>query len=184
MKILMIVANPNPESFSFAIAEKCQDLALANHHDVKVLDLYREKHQQPFHYLIDNAKEVIPREMKYFQEKIRWADELIFVFPVWWGSMPAILKNFIDWNFSSGFAYEYENSRPRGLLTDKSVRVFATAGTPTIVYTLSGARRRLKQTLKKQIFEFCGMQLKAFNLYGGMNRKNTDTRRILDKVHM
>jgi len=42
------------------------------------------------------------------QKKMSKADEYIFIFPVWWGGMPAILKNFFDTNLSSGFAFEYE----------------------------------------------------------------------------
>jgi NAD(P)H dehydrogenase (quinone) len=36
---------------------------------------------------------------KKIQAKITWADELIFIFPIWWGDAPAIVKNFIDCNF-------------------------------------------------------------------------------------
>lgn len=55
------------------------------------------------------------------------ADELVFVFPIWWGDAPAILKNFIDCNFHSGFAFRYENGRPIGLLKGKSARIIATS---------------------------------------------------------
>ncbi len=182
MKTLIIVANPNTDSFSFGIANKYKELALLKHHQVKMIDLYRDNNQQPFHYFINTEKEEVTKEMKYFQEKILWADELVFVFPVWWGSMPAILKNFFDWNFNSGFAFKYVNSRPKGLLTNKTVKVFTTAGTPTLIYTLSGAKRRLKNTFKKQIFEFCGMKLVEFNLLGGMNTKNVNTQKMLGRI--
>jgi len=182
MKTLIIVANPNTDSFSFAIANKYKELASIKHHQVVILDLYRDKNQQPFHYLIETEKEDVTKEMKYYQEKIKWADELIFVFPVWWGSMPAIMKNFIDWNFNSGFAFKYVKSRPKGLLNNKTVKVFTTVGTPTLIYILSGAKKRLKNTLKKQIFEFCGMTLVEFNLFGGMNTKNVNTKKILDRI--
>jgi NAD(P)H dehydrogenase (quinone) len=42
------------------------------------------------------------------QEKILWADEIVLVFPIWWGDMPAIMKNWMDCNFMSGFAFKYE----------------------------------------------------------------------------
>jgi NAD(P)H dehydrogenase (quinone) len=45
---------------------------------------------------------------KLFQEKIKNSDELIFVFPIWWGNMPAIMKNFFDTNFEAGFAYKFQ----------------------------------------------------------------------------
>jgi putative NADPH-quinone reductase len=45
--------------------------------------------------------------IKSIQEKIKNSEELIFVFPVWWGSMPAVMKNFFDSVFITGFAFEY-----------------------------------------------------------------------------
>ena len=181
MKTLIIVANPRIDSFSFAIAKKYEELALNKGYSTKKIDLYKNTNQQPFYIPIENKKENITKEMLYFQDKINWADELVFVFPVWWGGMPAILKNFIDWNLSKGFAFEYKNSRPNGLL-DKKVKIFTTTGTPSIIYAISGAKNRLRNTLKKQIFKFCGMKLIEFNIYGGINKKETNTKKILDKI--
>jgi putative NADPH-quinone reductase len=64
---------------------------------------------------------------KAIQEKILAANELVFIFPIWWGDAPAILKNFIDCNFHSGFAFRYENGKSVGLLKGKSARIIATS---------------------------------------------------------
>jgi NAD(P)H dehydrogenase (quinone) len=57
---------------------------------------------------MDDQKEVIvDTKTSLMQQKITWADELIFVFPIWWGSMPAVMKNWIDVNFLGGFAFRY-----------------------------------------------------------------------------
>ena len=113
-----------------------------------MLDLYRDEHQQPF-FTYDNANALQTDEaMKYYQEKIAKADEVVFVFPYWWGSFPAILKNFFDWNLSKDFAFTYVDSRPKGLLTGKTVKVFTTTGAPKFIYTLTGANRRLKNMMK------------------------------------
>jgi len=185
MKTLLIVANPKEKSFSFAIANKYKELALSEGYEVEVLDLYRCKYQQPFFTYADNANRVeVTSEMRYFQKKITETDELVFVFPYWWGSMPAILKNFIDWNFSRGFAFKYVNSRPKGMLTDKEVKVFTTTGAPSLYYTVIGANQRLKKMFQKQIIEFCGMKLKSFNIYGGIGKSATKTKDILDKMKL
>ena len=120
--------------------------------------------------------------MSYFQDKISKSDELIFVFPYWWGGMPAILKNFIDWNFSKWFAFEYVNSRPKGLLINKVVKVFTTTGAPSFIYMLTWANRRLKKTFQQQIVQFCGMKLKSFNIYGWLNKSRVNSKNILDKI--
>jgi len=180
MKSLIIVANPKEESFSFAMADRYRELTLAAGYEVETIDLYRTKFQQPF---FTKEVEMTP-ERKYFQDKIAEADELVFVFPYWWGSMPAILKNFIDWNFSRGFAFEYENSRPKGLLTGKVVKIYTATGAPSFYYRITGANKRLKKMFQKQIVEFCGMKLQSFSIYGGVDKSKTDTAAILDKIKL
>jgi NAD(P)H dehydrogenase (quinone) len=122
--------------------------------------------------------------MAYFQSKIEWANEIVFIFPYWWGGMPSILKNFIEWNFSKGFAFKYVNSTPKGLLTNKSVRIYTTTGAPTFIYKITGANRRLKKTIQQQIIEFCGMKLTSFNIYGGLDKSTTNPIKILGKIEL
>jgi len=184
MRTLIIVAHPKADSFSFAMANRYKELATAKGIEVEMIDLYRTKYQQSFFTFTDaNELEKTP-EIEYFQSEISKADELVFVFPYWWGSMPAILKNFIDWNLSRGFAFEYVNSRPIGLLTNKNVKIFTTTGAPSFFYKLTGANSRLKKMFQKQIIEFCGMKLKECNIYGGVDKSNSDTASILDRIQL
>jgi len=180
MNILIVVAHPKKQSLSFAIAKRYKELHSSC--DVEILDLYTNEHQQPF-FTYDDSNEIEPTvQMRYYQQKIAKADELVFVFPYWWGSFPAILKNFFDWNLSRGFAFEYQNSRPVGLLGGKSVKIFVTTGAPKFLYTITGASWRLKAMFKSQIVAFCGMRLESFKLFGGVGRKGTDTDKILKAI--
>ncbi len=182
MNLLIIVAHPKTESFSFAMTQKILSQAEERGDTVNVIDLYRDENQLPF-FVFDDANDVpIRKETKYFQEKISKADQLIFVFPYWWGGMPSILKNFIEWNFSKGFAFKYVNSKPKGLLVGKSVKVYTTTGAPSIIYKITGANRRIRKTFQQQIVNFCGMKLTSFNIYGGMDKSSTNTEFILNKV--
>ncbi len=184
MNVLIIVAHPKQDSFSFAMVNRYQELALEKGYTIEMIDLYRTKYQQPF-FTFDDANNLKQTpEKDFFQGKIIWADEIVFVFPYWWGSMPAILKNFIDWNFSRGFGFEYVNSRPRGLLKGKSVSVYTTTGAPSFYYIITGANKRLRKMWQKQIIEFCGMKLRSFNIYGGVDKTKTNTQEILDKMSL
>lgn len=166
---LIIIAHPRNESLTHSMATAYQEASQKAGDKVEVLDLYRCEHQQPF-LTYDDANGISQtKEMNFFQAKITAADEIVLFFPYWWGSMPAILKNFIDWNLSKGFAFEYVNSRPKGLLTGKTMSVFTTTGAPKFIYTLTGANRRLKNTFKDQIINFCGMKMGSFNIYGGVD---------------
>lgn len=180
--ILIIVAHPKEDSFSFAIAHKYKKVSENKNCNVEILDLYKDENQQPF-FMYENANDLkTTKEMTYYQNKMKQADEITLVFPYWWGSMPAILKNFIDWNLSKGFAFEYVNSRPKGLLQGKSVKVFTTTGAPYFIYMITGANRRLKNMLKEQVVEFCGMKLEEFNIFGGVDTNRANTQKILDKI--
>lgn len=184
MNSLIIIAHPKKDSFSFAMAEKYIGLAKEKGYEIDTIDLYREKHQQPF-FNFDNANKLEKTsEMEYYQEKINWADELVFIFPYWWGGMPSILKNFFEWNLSKGFAFTYVNSRPKGLLINKSVKVYTTTGAPTFIYNITGANRRIRKTIQKQIVEFCGMKLTSFNIYGGLDKSATKSNKILERIKL
>jgi len=177
--ILVIIAHPKRESLTNAMATTYIAEAVKDGSVVETIDLYHSKMQQPFFTYGDANSVEITEEMRFFQAKIEKADELIFFFPYWWGGMPAILKNFIDWNFSKDFAFTYENSRPKGLLKGKSVKVFTTTGAPKFLYMLTGASRRLKNTIKEQIVHFCGMQMRGFYLYGGVDSSENSAKEIL-----
>jgi NAD(P)H dehydrogenase (quinone) len=150
--------------------------------EVEILDLYRESQQQGFFTYDDDNALTTDASMKYYQDKMTWADEIVFVFPYWWGSFPAILKNFFDWNLSKDFAFHYVNSRPVGLLTGKSVKIFTTTGAPKFIYTITGANRRLKNMLKEQIISFCGMKLEGCHIFGGVDTSNKNTTKILESI--
>jgi len=180
--ILIIVANPKTNSFSFAMANQYKKISKENNDTVEIIDLYEDENQQPFFTYANVNELVTTKEMKYYQEKISHANEIVFIFPYWWGSTPAILKNFFDWNLSKGFAFEYVNSRPKGLLQNKTVKVFTTTGAPYFIYMLTGANRRLKNMFKEQIIEFCGMKLEEFNIFGGVDTSSKKTNEILNKI--
>jgi NAD(P)H dehydrogenase (quinone) len=180
--ILIIVAHPKQEGFSFAMANTYKTLSEKKGDKVELIDLYRTKYQQPF-FTYNDANDAPKTEaITYFQEKMANADEIVFIFPYWWGSFPAILKNFMDTNLTKGFAFEYVNSRPKGLLQGKEVKVFTTTGAPKFIYTLTGANRRLKNTLKAQVIEFCGMKLTSFDIFGGVDTNRSNTEKILAQI--
>jgi NAD(P)H dehydrogenase (quinone) len=180
--ILIIVAHPKEDSFSFAMANTYKENVEAKGHSVEMLDLYRDSHQQAFFTYDDANALTTDSAMKYYQDKITWADEIVFVFPYWWGSFPAILKNFFDWNLSKDFAFHYVNSRPVGLLKDKSVKIFTTTGAPKFIYTITGTNRRLKYMIKEQIVSFCGMKLEACHIFGGVDTSSKNTDKILATI--
>lgn len=114
MKTLIITAHPGQDSFTKKIAKTI----LENTKDAEIMDLYDPKYTQGF--LQFEGKMNLPKDEKrdLIQKKISEAKNLIFVHPVFWNTPPAIMKNFIEQNFTAGFAFKYEENKPipKGLL--------------------------------------------------------------------
>jgi putative NADPH-quinone reductase/1,4-dihydroxy-2-naphthoate octaprenyltransferase len=136
MNVLIIAGHPRKESFSFALAEAFREGALHVRMNVKQLTLADM-------YFNPNVVAVSPRnqlgeddDILRAQELIVWADHLVFVYPTWWGTMPALLKGFLDRVLTPGFAFE-EIEGGNGwekLLTGKSAQLITTMDTPSWVY--------------------------------------------------
>ena len=177
---LIILAHPSKKSFSWKIAKKIQE----KYPDTFLMDLYDNEWKQDFLEFQDVKKDwPCDEKIKKIQEKISWADELIFVYPVWWYSQPAILKNFIDINFSYGFAFKYsENGIQNGVLKNKTARIFMTADSPKILVWFYSIPMRLIFGLST--LKFCGLKIKNFTIFSDMVKKRNDEDRekMLKKV--
>lgn len=99
----------------------------------------------------------IPADIQKEQEFIRQADVLIFVYPVWWFHMPAVLKGYIDRIFSRGFAYDVVDGTIKGLLAGKRVYIINTTGGEQEAYAQFGYQNAIKTSVDAGIFSFCGM---------------------------
>ncbi|MBA5870429.1 MAG: flavodoxin family protein [Nitrospira sp. CR2.1] len=99
-----------------------------------------------------------PESIIQAQDAIRWADHLVIVYPLWLGSMPALLQAFLEQVFRPGVAFEYRASghMARKLLTGKSARIVVTMGMPALVYRWFIFAHSLK-SFQRNILSFCGI---------------------------
>lgn len=138
MNVLVINGHPREDSLSTALMEAyiagaheaaatIQTLIVSRlHFDLNV------SHPPPHHQYMKS-------DIRKAQELIHWAAHLVFIYPTWWGTMPALLKGFIDRVFISGFAFE-ETEAGTGyepLLRGKTAEIFTTMDTPLLVYQLT-----------------------------------------------
>ena len=174
-KTLIIVGHPSKKGFSHKIAKTIAE----NVDSAEILDLYDSENAQNF-LTFDDPHRLDGDEMREkMQKKIAAADEIVFVFPIWWGDMPAIVKNFFDQNFTSGFAFRYENGKPIGLLKGKTARIFSTADFefPIFFKIFAGALWKIGR------LHFCGISLKNFTILGGKHKKTpAELDAFLEKV--
>lgn len=135
MNILIIMGHPRKESFSAALAEAYQDGAERAQMTVRKLNL-ADLVFNPNVVKVSPRQQEDEADISLAREWILWADHLVFVYPTWWGTMPALLKGFLDRTFSPGFAFEEveENQSWDKLLTGKSAQLITTMDTPLWVY--------------------------------------------------
>jgi NAD(P)H dehydrogenase (quinone) len=164
-KILIVYSHPDKESYNKEILTKTIEILKEKKIDYQVLDLYKMK----FNPILEKEElnRIISNETKEIQNKIKESNKLIFIYPIWWGTMPAILKGFCDRVFTPGFAYKYINSIPRGLLKNKKALVLTTSGAPKIYNLLTC--NKFTKGLIKNILSFCGIASSSYIFSSALN---------------
>jgi NAD(P)H dehydrogenase (quinone) len=161
MKISLILAHPDKQSFNAAIAKCCHETLLASGHTVYFHDLYSEDFDAllPAHEIARITE--LSSKLKIHCNEIASADGIIVVHPNWWGQPPAILKGWIDRVFRPGIAYEFIEGDagegvPVGLLNAKSALVFNTSNTESS-REIHVFKDPLETIWKNCIFDLCGV---------------------------
>jgi NAD(P)H dehydrogenase (quinone) len=161
MKYLIIYTHPNPKSFCHAVKEEIVAKLKDQGSEVEVRDLY----QMGFNPVLSSndfmqfIQKKTLADIQKEQECVRQADTIIFIYPVWWFSMPAMLKGYIDRVFIRGFAYDMKGHMIQGLLKGKKVMLFSTTGGPSFAYYLLGYLVAMKTAIDAGIFNFCGLKV-------------------------
>lgn len=157
MNVLIIAGHPRKNSFSNALADAYREGALEAGTQVKQLTLAESTFNLNVTTVSPQFQEA-EEDVQRAQELIAWADHLVFVYPTWWGTMPALLKGFLDRVFTPGFSFS-ERKGGNGwvqLLKGKTGQLITTMDTPLWVYRwilkAPGHRALGDATLK-----FCGV---------------------------
>ena len=152
--ILIITAHPSKHNLTRGITDIYKSEKEKQGDSVEVLDLYQSQ-QLPFLDYIDMKSYTPTKEALLYQEQILKADELVFVHPFWWGTIPGILKNWIDSVFTMGFAAKYgKDGRPIGLLTGRSVKIISTSGAPTFCTVSTALDMQIRRYGNKPLLNF------------------------------
>ncbi|MCB0405311.1 MAG: NAD(P)H-dependent oxidoreductase [Bdellovibrionales bacterium] len=157
-KILVIDANPNAESLCRALADSYVDGATRAGFDVQRLSLRELKFDLNLRHGYHEIQELEP-DLSKSQELIRWCEHLVLIYPMWWGSLPALLKGFLDRCWLPGFAFKYHENDPfwDRLLKGRSARMIVTSDAPYF-YNLVAYFNAPYRVTKKTILGFCGFK--------------------------
>jgi len=160
MKVLVVFVHPRRDSFTGAVLDSFLEGLNDAGHEAAVADLYGEGFDPRFgdadfsHF---NGLGPIPEEIRDEQRRIESADGLVFIFPVWWWSTPAMLKGWIDRVFTGGWAYDYVDGKSAGLLKDRPVLWLASAAVGPETYAKYGYDKAMKTQIDTGILAFCGL---------------------------
>lgn len=158
-RILLIQGHPDTAEHHLcnALARAYHSGAAAAGHELRQLDI--AKLDFP---LLRSQQEwehgVLPESLRTSQDDIRWAEHLVFFFPLWLGEMPALLKGFLEQIARPNFAFEPDgkNLFARKGLEGRTARVVVTMGMPALVYRWYYRAHSLK-SLERNILGFVGI---------------------------
>mgnify|MGYP003396533328 FL=1 len=157
-KILIINGHPDEKSFCFALAESYKKGADTNGAECRLVHLTDLQFNPVLTYGYRVVSELEP-DLQKMQQYILQADHLVFVYPTWWGTYPALLKGFIDRVFLPNFSFYFHKDSPfwDKLLKGKTARLIVTMDTPKWYYWLV-YRSPGHNSMKRAILEFCGIK--------------------------
>lgn len=157
-KVLVIHANPLTDTFVDALSNSYISGAIGAKAEVREIILrdlnfdinFREGYR---------GVQILEPDLQLAQQHIQWADHLVFFYPNWWATFPALLKGFIDRTFLPGFAFQYQSNSafPIPLLKGKTARLIVTMDSPSWYYHLV-LKAPGHHAMRKGVLHFCGIK--------------------------
>ena len=181
--IALIVGHADPQSFCHALARAYEDAARAAGASVTRLDLAALAFD-PVLRTGHRTHQVLEPDLVRAQAVLTEAAHVVFVFPMWWASTPALVKGFIDRVFLPGFAFRYERGHtfPRKLLVGRSARLITTMDSPRLWYAL-GYRNALHRGFVDGTLKFVGLSPVRENVFYSVRSMTSEGRaRALSSV--
>jgi NAD(P)H dehydrogenase (quinone) len=201
MKVLIVFAHPEPNSFNGAMLRTAEDTLRAPEFELRVSNLHAMEFNpvpgrhdftsravdEVFSYQSEqmhaHERGTFADDVRLEQEKLLWADLLILQFPLWWFGMPAILKGWVDRVLAYGFAYGGGRWYDSGVLRDKRGMLALTTGGPASAYAEDGLQGSIETILfpiHHGVLQFVGLQvLPPFVAYSAESASEEGRERVL-----
>ncbi|MFD4764488.1 NAD(P)H-dependent oxidoreductase [Streptomyces sp. NPDC058439] len=187
MHLLTVFSHPFRDRYPAAVMDAFHKPFEQSGHTIDVLDLHREGFDPRFTEA-DHAHfwgGPVPLGITEMHRRVEAADRLAFIFPVYWWSMPALMKGWIDRVFTGGWAYQYgQGVQDRGkepldeLLPSIPTALIGVGGSTKGVYDKYGYDEAMRTQLDVGIFAYCGISdvesHRVYDVEGDHNGANRD----------
>lgn len=172
MNVLIIYTHPHHNSLNGAFFKEILKGSEENPNvqEVRIIDLYQDKFDPVLIFNEEKKRRDMHKdpEIQEYQEKIKWADNIVFVYPILWGRPPAMLLGFIDRMFAANFAYRQTGGLlPEGLLKGKRAVCVSTMQGPTH-YPFFFLQNAHKVLMKRALLQYVGIKPVKFFEFGMM----------------
>jgi len=165
MKVLLVYAHPEPKSFNGSLRDLAVETLRASGHEVEITDLYAtgfnaiagpddisvRANPEVFNLGLEQAHAVqeggLAPDVQAEFDKLMAADFLLLQFPMWWFSLPAILKGWIDRVFLFGGAYDFGRTWDTGVFAGRRAMLSLTASAPAAAFMPDGRNGDMERVL-------------------------------------
>ncbi|MBI1320390.1 MAG: flavodoxin family protein [Candidatus Hydrogenedens sp.] len=178
-RTLVLLGHPDTDSFCGALADAYVDGVERAGAPVRRINLGDLQFDPVLHKGYKVIQDLEP-DLLELQEAILWAEHVVFVYPLWWGGMPAVMKGFIDRAFHPKFGFKFVSDTSyiwKGLLTGRSARLIVTMDAPPIAMRLMFNNPQI-QSFRNVTLRFCGFSPVRVSQFGSVKR-STRARRFL-----
>ena len=182
-KVLIIMGHPDTDSYASALADAYQKGA-ERVAEVRQLNVAELKFDPILHKAYKEIQELEP-DLLNAQKDIKWADHIVWVYPTWFGSPPALMMGFISRVFHPSFAFKYKRKTdliPYKLLKGRSARLIITMDDYPLIDNFV-FRHSIIRVMKKSVLWLSGIKPIRSILIGPVKRFDLKKRKKwLEKI--
>ncbi|MCB9495358.1 MAG: NAD(P)H-dependent oxidoreductase [Fibrobacteria bacterium] len=175
-RILILDGHPDETSLGRALSRAYQEGARASGAETRHVALanldFDPILRGGFH-----SKNALEPDLVQAQQDILWAEHIVWVHPVWWSNIPALMKGFVDRVFLPGYAFSYSGASPfpRQLLKGRSSRIIYTQDAPNWYYRWFIGRPSVR-SMASGVLKFCGISPVRLTDIGPVRRSSEEKR--------
>ncbi|MCE1168756.1 MAG: NAD(P)H-dependent oxidoreductase [Sphingobacteriia bacterium] len=180
-KILVINAHPYDESYVSELFRTYVNHLDTNKHQVKTIELGKMTFDPVLRYGYTRRMPV-DNDIELSQNLVSWADHIVFFYPIWWTTMPALLKGWIDRVITPGFAFNSKGFKTTKHLKGRTAQLFMTSDAPALYQRL--ILNSPVRLMKRHILGYCGIKVVKSDIFGMVTsaKRERARKRFIEKV--